>query len=151
TFVNFRPKEFWPKRVLRYPDAAWQVEQVLDRLIADGFVSAPPTADERRNLVNEATQRAIERFDETLRELALRRYSGFERGLESRLTGYAVAETMRLIRQGIKVKLAPAQSDQQAITRLADDLTPQFGPWLARQPALEDATALTEELVKRLK
>jgi Cu(I)/Ag(I) efflux system membrane protein CusA/SilA len=35
TFVNFRPKELWPKRVLRYSDAAWQAERILDRLIAE--------------------------------------------------------------------------------------------------------------------
>src|SRR5438128_5372145 len=38
TFVNFRPKELWPKRVLRYPDAVWHVERVLDRLITDGSI-----------------------------------------------------------------------------------------------------------------
>jgi copper/silver efflux system protein len=151
TFVNFRPKEFWPKRVLRYPDAAWQVEQVLKRLIADGFVSTPQADDERRNLVNDTTQKAIERFDETLRALALRRYIEFEHELESRLTEFAVEETMRLIRQGMKVKLASAQADREALARLASDLTPQYGPWLARQPALEDATGLSEELVKTLK
>jgi Cu(I)/Ag(I) efflux system membrane protein CusA/SilA len=151
TFVNFRPKEFWPKRVLRYPDAAWQVERVLNRLVSDGFVVAPQPEDERRNLVNDATQKAMERFDETLRELALRRYSEFEHELQSRLTVFGVEETMRLIRQGMKVKLAPARADQEALARLANDLTPQFGPWLAGQPALEDAAGLTEELVKTLK
>src|SRR5439155_1466315 len=103
TFVNFRPKELWPKRVLRYPDAVWQVEQVLDRLVAEGFIDAPESADDRRNLVNDATQKAIERFDETLRELALRRYVAFERELEPRLTRYAVEEAIRLIRQGMKI------------------------------------------------
>src|SRR5262245_14011538 len=58
TFVNFRPKELWPKRVLRYEDAVWQTEQVLDRLIADGYVAAPANPDDRRNLVNEATQKS---------------------------------------------------------------------------------------------
>jgi len=151
TFVNFRPKEFWPKRVLRYPDAAWQVEQVLDRLVAEGFVAPIPAADDRRNLINEATQKSIERLDESLRELALRRYVEFEQELESSLTHYAVAETMRQVRLGMKVVLASPQAEQQALDRLADKLETQFGPWLVRQPALEDATALTEELAKMLK
>jgi Cu(I)/Ag(I) efflux system membrane protein CusA/SilA len=151
TFVNFRPKEFWPKRVLRYPDAARQVERVLDQLISDGFVAAPATADDRRNLVNDATQKAIERFDETLRDLALRRYVEFEKDLEPQLTRFAVAETLRLIRQGMKVKLASPEDESAAIDRLAADLTPRVGPWLARHPALEDATLLTDELVAALK
>ena len=92
TFVNFRPKELWPKRVLRYPDAAWQVEQVLERLIAEGFCLASASDDDRRNLINDATQKAIERFDETLRELALLRYTEFERELEPLLTRFAVDE-----------------------------------------------------------
>ena len=77
-------------------------------LIADGFVVGAGNDDDRRNLVNDATQKAIERFDETLRELALRRYVEFEHELEPQLTRFAVDETMRLIRQGMKVKLASA-------------------------------------------
>ena len=30
TFVNFRPKELWPKRVLKYHHAEKQVSKVLD-------------------------------------------------------------------------------------------------------------------------
>lgn len=151
TFVNFRPKEFWPKRVLRYPDAAWQVEQVFNRLIADGFLVEPTNLDERRNLINDATQKAIERFDETLRDLALRRYIEFEHQLEPELTRFAVSETLRLIRKGMKVKIAAPQDEEAAIDRLAATLTPQLGPWLARQPALEDATVLSDQLVSALK
>ncbi|HZN33714.1 MAG TPA: efflux RND transporter permease subunit, partial [Pirellulaceae bacterium] len=150
TFVNFRPRELWPRRVLRYPDAAWQVERVLDRLIADGFI-APPAADDRRNLVNDATQKAIERFDETQRELALRRYVEFENELESKLTRFAVGETLRLIRRGMKVKLATPAAEEAVVDRLAGELTPKLGPWLSRQPTLVDAVRLSEELVRLLK
>src|SRR6201999_1099793 len=45
TFVNFRPKELWPKRVLRYTDAAAQTSKILDRLEADGFVQVSAAAD----------------------------------------------------------------------------------------------------------
>src|SRR5207253_2126918 len=89
TFVNFRPNELWPKRVLHAPDAVWQVERVVDRLITDGLIVAP-AADDRRNFVNDATQKAIDRFDETLRELAVRRYAEFESELEAKLTRFAV-------------------------------------------------------------
>jgi copper/silver efflux system protein len=151
TFVNFRPKELWPKRVIRYPDAAWQIEQALDRLAAEGYVVRPDQNDALRNLVNDATQRAIERFDETMRELALARYVALERELESRLTQFAIARTVALIRQGTAVTFASAEAEAAQLAGWAVELTPQFGPWLSRQPALEDAVRLSEEVARRLK
>lgn len=38
TFVNFRPKGHWPKRVLRFADAAKQTRVVLETLESRGFV-----------------------------------------------------------------------------------------------------------------
>src|SRR6516225_5608536 len=49
TFVNFRPKNIWPKRVLKYGDATHQAEAILRRLEADGFVLSSP-ADEETSL-----------------------------------------------------------------------------------------------------
>ncbi len=40
TFVNFRPKDLWPKRVLRYADAERQTRAVLASLEADGLRAA---------------------------------------------------------------------------------------------------------------
>src|SRR4029077_15778736 len=51
TFVNFRPKEFWPKRVLRYEDAARQTRAVLRTLEERGFVLHAPHEDDRDNLL----------------------------------------------------------------------------------------------------
>ena len=75
---------------------------------------APATDDDRRNLVNDATQKALERFDETMRELALRRYLEFEHELEPQLTRFAVDETLRLIRQGTPVKFASPEAEDAA-------------------------------------
>lgn len=150
TFVNFRPKELWPKRVLRYPDAARQTELVLDRLIAEGFLAAT-SADDRRNMVNEATQKAIERFDETMRELALRRYTEFDSELSRELTRFALAEALTLIRRGIEVKFSTQSSEAATLDRLTQAWSPRLGKWFARQPALEDVQLLSAELVKELK
>src|SRR6185436_7742089 len=60
TFVNYRPRELWPKRVLRYDDAAKQTGKVLDTLIAEGFLVAPGSAEDRNTLVVDATQKSIE-------------------------------------------------------------------------------------------
>ena len=70
TFINFRPRELWPKRVIRFADAAAQTRLVLAGLEARGFV-ATAKAEDRDDVVSDATQRALERFDEVMRELAL--------------------------------------------------------------------------------
>jgi Cu(I)/Ag(I) efflux system membrane protein CusA/SilA len=43
TLVNFRPKPFWPERVLKFDDAAMQSRAVLAALEANGFVLRPDT------------------------------------------------------------------------------------------------------------
>src|SRR5256885_4076131 len=45
TFVNFRPKEFWPKRVLRFADAERQARAVLSALEDEGFLAKAPAED----------------------------------------------------------------------------------------------------------
>ena len=82
TFVNFRPRGLWPKRVIRYADAEKQTRRVLKTLEERGFV-ATATGDDRDSLVNDAAQKALERFDEVMRELALRRYLELDRELGS--------------------------------------------------------------------
>src|SRR5204863_1434287 len=65
TFVNFRPLELWPKRVLKYPDATRQTRAVLAALEEKGYVLRLPAEQEedRDNLIVNATQKALERFD----------------------------------------------------------------------------------------
>ena len=182
TFVNFRPKELWPKRVLRFQDAAQQTGVVLDLLERRGYIQSVPrpsgsglvddsgplpdgrgTAD-RDSLINDTSQHALERFDETLRELALRRYREFEQELGPLLVRYVVDETIaRLYRAGVLKhdpwraggRQAPdnnesATSPGADATRLAEQLTPRFGRWLARNPALEDVQELTQAIAREL-
>ncbi|HTK74990.1 MAG TPA: efflux RND transporter permease subunit, partial [Gemmataceae bacterium] len=79
TFVNFRPKEFWPKRVLLYDDAVGQSRTALAHLEERGFVLPAPYIVNRNSLVVEATPKALVRFDETMRVLARQRYQAFAR------------------------------------------------------------------------
>ena len=46
TFVNFRPKELWPKRVLNIDDALRQTEDVWKSLEKEGFLQATPSFEE---------------------------------------------------------------------------------------------------------
>lgn len=149
TFVNFRPKELWPKRVLRFDDAAEQTGRVLQELETRGFVSLVPHDANRLSLVNDASQKALERFDETLRSLAQLRYAEVVQDLGSQLTRYAVQEVIRTM--GPSVQAWPVGMDESTeITRLADRLTPTYGVWLANSPALEDVTPLIRDVANHL-
>jgi copper/silver efflux system protein len=149
TFVNFRPKELWPKRVLRYSDAAEQTSRVLDRLIADGYTKGPPEAD-RKELVNNSSQKALERFDETMRSLALSLYQGAQNEIGTILVYDAVADTVRRIRDAGELVLAPSVIETGEVDRLAHKLTPEFATWLEKSPSLEDVTQLTQDIAKSL-
>lgn len=124
TFVNFRPRGHWPKRVLRFPDADRQTRAVLDALVAQGYLVAPPHADDRDALVNEAAQKALERFDETMREFALRRFTEFEAGLGPALLRFVVEDTLRHMRAGGFLGALSADDER----KLVDDLLPQLTP-----------------------
>jgi Cu(I)/Ag(I) efflux system membrane protein CusA/SilA len=149
TFVNFRPKELWPKRVLKYDDAVELVDHMFARLQDEGFVGRS-SEDDQRNLVNNATQKALERFDEVMRELALRRYEEFRRDLEPQLVRYVIGETIERI-DGAGHVTWPAGTDKQRIVdRLTVKLSADYGRWLAEAPALEDVTALMQATANEL-
>lgn len=175
TFVNFRPKHLWPKRVLRYPDASRQVDQVIDRLVQEELMTAPGgkhletartlresaqnqaansedllAAEERRNLVNDATQKAIERFDETMRELALRRYNEFELDLETELNRFAVEATLEML-DTTQLHWPTEQARNELVDQTSAELTAEFGRWLSRLPSQEDVSRLAQEVAQRLK
>jgi copper/silver efflux system protein len=150
TFVNFRPKALWPKRVLRFADAQWQTERVLAACEAEGFIQKPRAGEDSRELVNDAAQNALTRFDETLRELTLARYQEFEQALEPELTRYAVAETVRLMTTNRQVAWPEGVDANQETDHLADELQSVFGVWLAKNPSLEDATQLSRTVAQKL-
>ena len=150
TFVNYRPRELWPKRVLRYDDAARQTGDVLEALIRDGFILEPKSKEDRKTLIIDATQKGIERFDEALRELALTRYTEFERELGAKLVEHDVQWVLsQLERQGDLHW--PVGEDAQAIQgAIRNQLTKDLGFWLARAPAPEDASQLVRGVVQML-
>ena len=150
SFVNFRPKEVWPKRVLKFPDAAKQTEEILADLEAQGFVSRAPHEEDRESLVNDAAQKALERFDETLRELALRRYKEFEVQLGPDLTRHAVAETVCRMRESGRLAWPQGLEEQTEIDRLAGALAAKYGVWLSKSPAPEDTTQLAQDVANDL-
>jgi Cu(I)/Ag(I) efflux system membrane protein CusA/SilA len=150
TFVNFRPKELWPKRAMKFDDAARQTRAVLAALEAKGYVQ-PANADERDALVNDAAMSALNRFDETMRSLAVERIRGFEQDLGPALTRFTVMETVRRLREGGDLQWPKGLDQNQEIDALlGDDLASAYSPWLAKNPVLEDVTKLTNEIGRRL-
>lgn len=151
TFVNFRPKELWPKRVLKYDHAEKQVRKVLQVLEDNGYVNRATDEDDRGNLINDGTQKALERFDEMMRDLALLRFKEFERELSPELTGFAVAEAIRMMEDGQPLGWSREVDKSSEVDRLSEELTSKYGVWLARNPALEDVTALSQDVAQSLK
>lgn len=148
TFVNFRPKEFWPKRVIRYRDAAKLVTQFLSILEERGYVGRSPTVDDRSTLVNDAAQKAIERFDETLRELAMLRYSEFERVLGEQLVRFALKDCLeKWQRSGA---LQADSSQKLPFEELTAEFSMRFGKGLSESPVLEVISELVHEFARRL-
>ncbi len=150
TFVNYRPKDLWPKRVLRIRDAEEQTREVLGGLEDAGFVARSPDEDAHTSLVNDAYQRALERYDEMIRELALLRYTEFGRALEPQLTRYAIEQLVQRMQTAGALRWPPGKTEQQEITALTEQLTPKYGRWLVESPSLEDVTKLSQDVAARL-
>src|SRR5207237_1062431 len=124
---------------------------VLGALERHGFVARAPHEDDRDGLINDASQKALERFDETMRELALVHYQDFERSLGPVLAHFAVAETVRRIKAGTPLIWPIGLVEEKTLAELAQKLTPDFGSWLAKHPSLEDAARINKETAQYLR
>lgn len=141
TFINFRPRQHWPRRVMRFDDALRQTRSVYDHLESRGYMTSPAKADDRDNLLNDATQKALERFDETMRELASRRYQEFENELGTTLLRFAIMDT---------VKQAHIEHDEMLIHSLASDPSVTSSGGLRRSTRLEQITQLQQSIANAL-
>jgi Cu/Ag efflux pump CusA len=148
-FVNFRPREMWPRRVLAYDDAAKQTRLVLAALEEQEYVQRA-AAEDRDAIANEAAMPALTQLDEVMRELALARYREFERELAPQLTRFAVEDSVRRFHRADLLSWPAGVNEQTEIDKLVAELTPRHGSWLARHPALEDVTRLTQVVAQRL-
>jgi Cu(I)/Ag(I) efflux system membrane protein CusA/SilA len=146
TFVNFRPREFWPKRVIRYPDAAAQTRRVLAALEGRGFLK-PAAGEDRDSLVNDAAQKGLERFDEVMRELALRRYEEFEAELAPALARFVVAAALRNARAGGHLGEVP---DEAALVEAVAAASADDARRLALSPAEEVVARVQKRTVDEL-
>jgi Cu(I)/Ag(I) efflux system membrane protein CusA/SilA len=151
TIVNFRPRELWPKRTLHFNDAVEQTRVVLASLESHGFLMRTQFEEDRDTLINDAAQKALERFDETMRDLALQRYRAFESELSPVLTRLAVADTMERMSRSVPLNWSSGITEADTLDFLTKALTPQFGPWLAQHPTLEDVSRINRTVAAHLK
>lgn len=149
TFVNYRPKEFWPKRVLSFKDAAQQAGDILTLLEAKGFMTAVPM-DDREGFLSDAAMKALERYDETQRELALLRYEEFETRLGPLLTQFIVAETIRQVDAAGRLHWQSGQTAEKVIADLTSRLAGEHGKWLAENLSPEEVTAVCRAVAREL-
>jgi Cu(I)/Ag(I) efflux system membrane protein CusA/SilA len=136
--------------VLRYDDAAAQTERVLDSLVADGYCQEPKTADERSTLVVDATQKAIERFDEAMRELTLVRYQDVERDLEAKLVNHAIDWLIASWEKRDILHWPEGEHSERILAKVRTELQENYGRWLALAPAPEDTEKLAGSLAQAL-
>ncbi|MBI1315012.1 silver transporter, partial [bacterium] len=146
TVVNLRPREHWPKRELRYPDAHAQTEAILDALVARGWIKAP-SAEQRPDLINDATMFSLETFDRTLRDLTAHDFAKFRHELAPQLVRSAVDETLRLLSDGRRLRRDVPEAERAELTTL---LAGRFGPPLVDSPDAPTVTQLTQMLAAEL-
>jgi copper/silver efflux system protein len=149
TVVNLRPREYWPKRELRYEDAYRQTEAVLKALVDRGWVGQL-TDEQIDQLSNDATMLALEQMDRTLREMTFREYATFQHELTPRLVRRAVRETAgQLFSSG---NLARVISEPEIIA-IGELLTPDYAAYVIASPDLAGISLLVrrtvDELVRR--
>ena len=147
TIITLRPKEFWPKRMLRYADAERQTRVVMEALAGRGLLSRPQHRSDRDALVNTATMAALGQMDAALRELSVAAIASSTASLGRELTGEFVAELIGRWR-------APAACCREVppkeIDLLARDLAGEFAPILAAGPAQGDINRLVQRIAEKL-
>jgi Cu(I)/Ag(I) efflux system membrane protein CusA/SilA len=150
TFVNFRPRELWPRRAMTFEDATRQTRVILAALEERGYVQPASHAEDRDALVYDAAMKALSQFDETMRALALERYREFERELRPVLTHFVVTETVRRFREAGDLQWPDGVHEEAEVDKLVRELTPMYGSSLAKNPVLEDVVKITQTVAQRL-
>ena len=147
SIITLRPKEYWPKRKLRYKDAEKQTAVVLAALQERHLIDPIQEESRRRAILDPATMNAAMRMDETMRELVLQRYGDFEADLGPKLLREFVAELVERWRKADRLLEPVAEAD---IDRLAAQLHKQFAAVLSAGPGQEDVNRLVQQIAEKL-
>ncbi len=147
TIVNLRPREFWPKRHMKYEDAVMQAAVVLDRLERHGHVQRLASETDRTTMIGKATMNAITRLDQTLREVTLARHRDLEADLAVKLPR---AFTNQLVRRWSHAGRLLRELTKEEIDEIADELSRHFGRFLVAGSSLADVNQFIHAVAKNV-
>ena len=147
SILTLRPKPCWPKRKLAYTDAEKQTAAILEKLETRELIATIPDEIQRRAIVDPATMNAMARFDATLREAVLERYTRFEATLGQTLLREFVGELTGRWRRSDR--LAEPMNEAQ-VRALVEELPKDLAPILALGAAQEDVNRTIRQIAEKL-
>jgi len=147
TVVTLRPKEWWPKRKVRFEDVLDEAGGLVGALVQDRILSLDAKADATDGLVNGVAMDSIERFDRSMRDWARRRQIEFEPQLARTLVRSTIDDLLDLFRRKGALKDEPSAAD---IEQMIDPLVKDHGLLLVQVPRREEMTRLIGEITARL-
>ena len=133
TVINLRDRELWPKRKLKFEDAAAQTRRGARRPWRRRACCDRPGRPSARGLVNEAAMTVASRVDATLRDLAVLRLDEFRPELGRALVGEAVDALLGRVEPGSRRAEARPPAERSALveslaTTYADRLAARAAP-----------------------
>lgn len=128
TIVNLRPREFWPKRELRYEEALSQTQNVLRILESRNWLVASDEPAAMATLANDATMLALAEYETRVRSLILRSHRTFEKSLGPKLVRSALDSLLAQWTKEGKTTREPSPDERNEIV---GRLEPAFGGQLA--------------------
>jgi len=171
TIVSMRPHDWWPKRKITFDDALRQAAVTAREMQGRGWLKGAdwdeaakavedaelakrrPQLGAAVDLLNTATQVAIENFDRGMRDLAKRRQMEFEPEMAESLVRLAadefVAHVAKLPAKGGKPALMRWPGDRE-LAGVVDPLATKHGVFLAQLPRQEQMDKLLGDLRSRL-
>ncbi|GIW93610.1 MAG: hypothetical protein KatS3mg110_1651 [Pirellulaceae bacterium] len=142
TVVNLKPKQHWPKRMLRHEDAHRQVARVWQVLAENGYIKQGKERSwEHEALVDRITMMLIERFDHLARQTCHIRFQQFETQLASELTRFAVHRLAERLQQQGKLQRPLTPQEIDAASAAAAD---RWGKALVEYPDLPSITQIAQ-------
>ncbi|MCE9637936.1 MAG: efflux RND transporter permease subunit [Planctomycetes bacterium] len=138
TIVNLRPRAQWPRRHLRFSDAAAQAAAAVGSLADRGLVRAP-VGTERDALANDAAMFASEQFDRRMRDLTRTRQAEAEPAIAKALVAAGVRATAEFLAKEDRLARPATDAD---ISAVAARLEPDFGRLLVAEPLGADVQLL---------
>jgi Cu(I)/Ag(I) efflux system membrane protein CusA/SilA len=147
TVVTLRPKEWWPKRKVRFDDALAEARQQADALQQRGWLKPDLPAADLDTLVNSAAMDALTRFDQAMRAFAHGRQRAYEPELAKQLTVVTLHGLLDNVRRRHALQREPTATQ---VDQLAEALVADHGLPLVEVPRAEEMVKLVSAALARL-